>query len=183
MADSYDPKRDLYVLLNLEPTATPHELRRAYRAAMKRAHPDVNRDSRAKTAAQALNEAKRVLLDAERREEYDAARQRWTSKASEKIRRHVAQQSVPRAGSSGPSTRVARPPTPKTLADSAEELARALGVKPPNELAVWRIVASAIDAASRRPPRPSVRKMAWRPGVTGRGAAVCYRTTARPRGR
>ena len=180
MAAPYDPASDLYLLLKVQPSSSREQVRKAYLAAIRRAHPDVSRHPKAKAAAQALNEARRVLLDPKLRAEYDAARQRCFAEALEKMRLQVIQQSAPPASFERRPTQIARPAKPKTLADSAELLARAVGVKSPIEVAVWRGAAAAVEIATRKPRQ---RKVTWRPGVTRSGAAVCRPTTARSRRR
>lgn len=67
---------DLYGVLGLEPWATADQLRRAYRRAVLRTHPDLDREDPA--AAQlrmaALNVAAGILLDPARRSAYDRLR-------------------------------------------------------------------------------------------------------------
>ncbi len=63
---------DLYSLLGLSRTATDAEIERAYRRLARRYHPGVNPGDRvAERAYQQIQEAYRVLTDAERRREYD----------------------------------------------------------------------------------------------------------------
>jgi curved DNA-binding protein CbpA len=62
-------KDDLYTRLGVSRDATPTEIKRAYRRASKRAHPDAEGGSPEKWAA--LVEAHDVLSDAERRRRYD----------------------------------------------------------------------------------------------------------------
>ncbi|MEZ4219514.1 MAG: DnaJ domain-containing protein [Polyangiaceae bacterium] len=66
---------DLYALLGAAPTASDHELRRAYRRKARASHPDLNPadQSAARRMAQ-VNLAARVLLDRDRRRAYDRAR-------------------------------------------------------------------------------------------------------------
>ena len=69
---------DLYRVLGLERTATPAEIRGAYRRLVRRSHPDLQPHSH--TCAQRrmveLNIAASVLLDPDRRAEYDLGRER-----------------------------------------------------------------------------------------------------------
>jgi DnaJ-class molecular chaperone len=71
-----DPDRaDYYEILGVPYTATFHEITRAYRDAMKRAHPDRQRPDRraaAEERAKLLNTAFRTLSKAESRRAYDA---------------------------------------------------------------------------------------------------------------
>jgi curved DNA-binding protein CbpA len=77
---TYDPKADLYVRLGVSPTATAAEIRTAYRARIKHAHPDMPTGSTAKAAA--LNVAYGVLGDAAKRAAYDEARRVHVAKAA-----------------------------------------------------------------------------------------------------
>lgn len=65
---------DFYRVLGVSYQATPAEIKRAYRAAMKRSHPDKSapelRDD-AESRARELNEAFRVLSKPESKERYD----------------------------------------------------------------------------------------------------------------
>ena len=63
-----------YLLLEIDERATPVEIKRAYRAAMKRIHPDRARPEERDVAeqhARMLNEAYRVLTDPALRRQYD----------------------------------------------------------------------------------------------------------------
>lgn len=60
-----------YELLGIEKTATQEEIKKAYRTQAKKWHPDVNKDTNALEISKKLNEAKKILLDEEKRKEYD----------------------------------------------------------------------------------------------------------------
>ena len=60
-----------YELLGIKTTATEEEIRKAYKAQMKKWHPDINKDSEAVSMSMKINEAKDVLLDEVKRKEYD----------------------------------------------------------------------------------------------------------------
>jgi len=60
-----------YEQLGIRPTASATEIRAAYRAAARRAHPDRHGDSSSARMA-SINEAYRVLSDPDRRNRYDA---------------------------------------------------------------------------------------------------------------
>jgi hypothetical protein len=66
---------DLYALLHVEAGATAFEIRRAYRAQVRASHPDLNPlDAAAAGRMAQLNLAAQVLLDQQRRDQYDRAR-------------------------------------------------------------------------------------------------------------
>jgi curved DNA-binding protein len=70
--------KDYYVTLGLAKTATPAEIKRAYRKLARKYHPDLNpgdKDAAAKFIA--LNEANEVLSDDEKRQKYDQFGQHW----------------------------------------------------------------------------------------------------------
>ena len=60
-----------YQVLGVEPTATPEEVKRAYRAQARRLHPDVNREPDATKRFAALQKAYETLSDPERRRRFD----------------------------------------------------------------------------------------------------------------
>jgi molecular chaperone DnaJ len=65
---------DYYVILGLEPGASPAEIKRAYRRLSRRYHPGVNPgDRQAQAMFDRVTEAYEVLSDPERRRQYDAA--------------------------------------------------------------------------------------------------------------
>ncbi len=63
---------DFYELLGIKKQATKEEIKEAYRKMVKKYHPDVNNSEEANKIIVSLNEAKEVLLDVEKRKEYDA---------------------------------------------------------------------------------------------------------------
>lgn len=60
-----------YELLGINQTATSEEIKQAYKKEMKKWHPDINKDEKAVSMSIKINEAKEVLLDEEKRKEYD----------------------------------------------------------------------------------------------------------------
>ncbi|MBM2842672.1 MAG: chaperone protein DnaJ, partial [Anaerolineales bacterium] len=64
-------KRDYYEVLEVGRSASPAELRRAYRRLAKQYHPDVNKDDNSEERFKEINEAYAVLSDEERRASYD----------------------------------------------------------------------------------------------------------------
>src|SRR5438874_6234770 len=65
---------DYYAILGLATTASPAEIRRAYRERARRLHPDVNRAPDAAARFAALTEAYDTLSDPARRHAYDLVR-------------------------------------------------------------------------------------------------------------
>ena len=72
MADEGQQLPDYYALLGIRFDASDDELRRAWREAVKRWHPDTNRSPDAHRMMASVNEAWEVLGNAQRREEYDS---------------------------------------------------------------------------------------------------------------
>lgn len=60
-----------YELLGINSNATAEEIKSAYKTQMKKWHPDINKDEQAVSMSIKINEAKDVLLDEEKRKEYD----------------------------------------------------------------------------------------------------------------
>lgn len=77
------PDYDLYVVLGVRPDARSAEIKAAHRAMAKRLHPDVASQSpRALVLMKRVNVARDVLMDPERRGEYDAVRMQLRSVAT-----------------------------------------------------------------------------------------------------
>ena len=70
--------KDYYATLGVPKTATPEEIKRAYRKIARKCHPDLNPgDKDAEAKFKDLNEANEVLSDPEKREKYDEFGQHW----------------------------------------------------------------------------------------------------------
>jgi DnaJ-class molecular chaperone len=90
-------KRDYYKILSVAPTATPEEIRKAYRMLSKKYHPDLNPDLRrySDEKMKELVEAYGVLNDSQKRKDYDRQAQflpRRFVKDSPKAKADMAQQ-------------------------------------------------------------------------------------------
>lgn len=60
-----------YELLGVKKDASAEEIKEAYKKLMKKWHPDLNKDENAASMSMKINEAKEVLLDEEKRKDYD----------------------------------------------------------------------------------------------------------------
>ncbi|MBN1933659.1 MAG: DnaJ domain-containing protein [Anaerolineae bacterium] len=69
-----DVQKDYYAELNLNPSATPQEVRQAYRALALQFHPDTSTELDAEAKFKRIQEAYEVLSDAEQRAAYDQRR-------------------------------------------------------------------------------------------------------------
>lgn len=63
---------DFYELLNVKKDSSKQEIKTAYREMAKKYHPDINKDPDASKIIVSLNEAKEILLDDDKRKEYDS---------------------------------------------------------------------------------------------------------------
>jgi len=69
---------DYYKILGIEKTATPKDIKSAYRKLARKFHPDLNpNDADAKKNFQQINEANEVLSDPEKRKKYDQYGNDW----------------------------------------------------------------------------------------------------------
>jgi curved DNA-binding protein len=69
---------DYYKILEVDRTATPKDIKSAYRKLARKYHPDLNpKDSDAKKNFQQINEANEVLSDPEKRKKYDQYGKDW----------------------------------------------------------------------------------------------------------
>ncbi len=86
---------DYYKILGINKTATPQEIKIAYRKLARKYHPDLNpNDKDAKRNFQQINEANEVLSDPEKRKKYDQYGKDWQhAEQFEKAKQQQAQSS------------------------------------------------------------------------------------------
>jgi len=86
---------DYYKILGIEKTATPEDVKRAYRKLARKYHPDLNPNNKdAKKNFQEINEANEVLSDPEKRKKYDQYGKDWKhAEEFEKERKYQEQSS------------------------------------------------------------------------------------------
>ena len=95
------PERDLYEILGVPRTATPEEVKRAYRKLAKKYHPDVNPGNKAaEEKFKEVTAASEVLSDEKRRKLYDefgpdSLRSGFDEKRAEEYRRYRRQGTPP----------------------------------------------------------------------------------------
>jgi len=69
---------DYYKILGIDKTATPKDIKNAYRKLARKYHPDLNQnDNNAKKNFQEINQANEVLSDPEKRKKYDQYGKDW----------------------------------------------------------------------------------------------------------
>jgi curved DNA-binding protein len=69
---------DYYKVLKVDKTASPEEIKKAYRKLARKYHPDMNpNDKEAHAQFQQINEANEVLSDPEKRKKYDSYGENW----------------------------------------------------------------------------------------------------------
>ncbi len=69
--------KDYYKILGVARTATPEEIKRAYRKLAAKFHPDKNKAKGSEDRFKEVNEANEVLSDAKKREQYDLLGENW----------------------------------------------------------------------------------------------------------
>jgi curved DNA-binding protein len=86
---------DYYKLLGINKTATPKDIKNAFRKLARKYHPDLNpNDKNAKKNFQQINEANEVLSDPEKRKKYDQYGKDWQhSEQFEKSKQYQGQSS------------------------------------------------------------------------------------------
>lgn len=91
---------DYYKLLGIDKTATPREIKNAYRKLARKFHPDLNpNDKDAKRKFQQINEANEVLSDPEKRKKYDQYGKDWQHSEQFEKQKQYQQQSSDFGGS------------------------------------------------------------------------------------
>ena len=90
---------DYYKILGIDKSATPKDIKNAYRKLARKYHPDLNpKDADAKKNFQQINEANEVLSDPEKRKKYDQYGKDWQhAEEFEKQKQYQQQSSGSRA--------------------------------------------------------------------------------------
>lgn len=85
---------DYYKILGINKTATPKDIKNAYRKLARKYHPDLNlNDKDAKKNFQEINEANEVLSDPEKRKKYDQYGKDWQHAEEFEKAKHYQEQS------------------------------------------------------------------------------------------
>jgi curved DNA-binding protein CbpA len=85
----YSPERDVYRLLQVEPSADPGEITAAVRRLARAFHPDRNRSPYATQEMQIVNAVRGLLVDPHARAAYDRARVRFMADEATRRERRV----------------------------------------------------------------------------------------------
>ena len=105
----YAPERDVYRLLQVDPTANSEEISAACRRLARTFHPDHNRSPRAHEEMQVVNAVRHLLTDPGARAAYDSARRRYLYDGyhpdTPGYRRHATGHLRPESLTSGPTWR------------------------------------------------------------------------------
>ena len=78
-----------YDLLGISKDASNDEIKKAYRDQAKKWHPDLNKDPKAPEMARKINEAKEILLDENKRKEYDIYLDNYKNGIYDKINKNT----------------------------------------------------------------------------------------------
>jgi ribosomal protein L40E len=132
----YAPERDVYRLLQVEPSAEPDEIVAAIRQLARTFHPDRNDSPRATEEMQVVYAVRNLLIDPTARARYDHARHRFLAERAALRSRAAA----------GPGERVKlRPPTMRS-----RPIASRIAVTGRTMLAVFRAILDAFAPARGR---------------------------------
>jgi curved DNA-binding protein CbpA len=103
----YSPERDVYRLLQVEPSAAPDEIAAAIRRLARTFHPDRNWSPRATQEMQVVNAVRSLLIDPASRAVYDRARDRFlavhAARSQRRVTRLVMQPTTPRPAATATS--------------------------------------------------------------------------------
>lgn len=181
----YEPKGDLYtVVLGVAETATPEEIKRAHRVAIKSLHPDRPGGDAARAAV--LNHARDVLLDPKQRAAYDAKRRAFGARLREESVRQARAAATPTPPAPRPSAK--KRPRP-TAAPSKPVRSRPRAARPPVPPAAVSAEA-AFGEFFKRASKPRWGDVSWWVGTAFWGVVAAStiapdqpkpRTTQRPR--
>jgi curved DNA-binding protein CbpA len=99
----YSPERDVYRLLQVQPSADQAEITAAVRRLARAFHPDRNRSPFATQEMQVVNAVRNLLVDPQARAVYDRARHRFfvdgAARSGRRVTRLVSRPAEPRATS------------------------------------------------------------------------------------